>query len=1251
MSEQKTSGKRKLVLKVSKPFDDLSTHIEPKLLDMGGEDIYKLIEKVKEMKMDETINDKEDGKGVLSHIDDYSEDSFKLIESYFEGKHLERLVRHQLESYNHFVNVQIQRTIQMFNPVEIHADTDYIPEHDKYMLEVLISFENFKMYPPQIHENNGATKIMFPQEAKLRNFTYSAAMAVDLRIKYVIRNTESMDNPRIVETFLPKINIGKMPIMLKSSICVLTQNQHIHPIHTGECSMDCGGYFIIKGSEKTVLGQEHAKPNYSYNFKGNATTKWAWFAEIKSVPDYKCISPKQIEMMISSKNNGFGQGMYMNIPRIKQPIELFVIFRALGVISEKEICQYIILDIADEKYSQILEFLHASIIDANKYMTQEDALRHVTSMVSYMPINMDKEQGAKKKREFALEVLSNDLFPHCHTPKQKLFLLGHMANKLIRTSLGWLPVDDRDSYMNKRIELTGTLLNNLFRNYFNKLVKEMQKQIIKEIKTGSWRSTEDYENIVNMTNIYKIMKTITIENGINRALATGDFSIKQSNSSKVGVAQVLNRLTYPASISHSRRINTPLEKSGELIAPRKLHNTTWGFLCPAETPEGQSIGVVKNMSYLSHITIPTNSASLYEYVEPYIQKVEDTQYHLLANKTKVFVNGVWLGVTEMPMELYNNMKDKKYKGIVNIYTSIVFDIKNMEIRICSDGGRLTRPVLKVRNNKALITKEIIDRIEKKELCWNDLLTNCVLEESVIEYIDPEEQNYSMIAMKAKDGYLKDPSAVYTYTHCEIHPSTIFGVLASCIPFPEHNQAPRNTYQTAMGKQAIGVYATNFDKRMDKTAYVLNYPSRPLVETRVMNFLHLNNIPSGCQIHVAIMTHTGYNQEDSVLVNKGSIDRGLFMATIYHTEKDEDKNIIRDEIIRCKPDKTKTKGVKFGNYDKLNSQGFITENSLVENRDIIIGKIIPIKENRNDPTKTIKYEDQSKSFRTTEETYVDMNRTFRNGDGYNCAKVRTRTLRKPVLGDKFSSRHGQKGTMGNIIPECDMPFTKDGLRPDIIINPHAIPSRMTIAQLKETLLGKVLLSLGLFGDGTSFGTLDVHTIAQKLQNVGYESYGNEVMYNGLTGEQFETNIFFGPVFYQRLKHMVNDKQHSRSIGPMVNLTRQPAEGRSRDGGFRVGEMERDVLIAHGMSRFCKERLYDVSDKYSVYVCKKCGMIAPYNDNNKPNMYYKDEMTDFTIHLCNTCGNQTDFAKVDVPYAYKLMAQELQTINIVPRIITE
>lgn len=1316
---------------------------------------------------------------LLGHLGSYLEEPFAIIESYFAGQHLDRLVRHQIESYDNFINNQVQKTIEMFNPVRVVSEHDLIEETGKHTLEVFIRFENFKMYPPQIHENNGATKMMLPQEARLRNFTYASNMTIDIRIEYIVRNTNNEST--VLHKFLPKINIGKMPIMVKSSVCVLTQNRHIHPLYTGECNMDCGGYFVIKGSEKTVLGQERAAENKIYCFDGKNTTKWSYYAEIKSVPDYKCISPKQIEMMIASKNNGFGHGLYITIPRIKQPIELFVLFRALGVPNDKRICEYILLDVDTTVHRELLDFLQASIIDANKYMTQEDSMRHITASVAYMPVGMDKETGAKKKREFAQEVIDNDLFPHCTTPSQKLILLGYMAKKLIQTSKQLIPLDDRDSYVNKRIELTGTLLNNLFRNYFNKLVKEMQKQVVREINGGSWRSTEDFENIINMTNIYKIMKSTTIENGINRALATGDFSVKQSNSTRVGVAQVLNRLTYVSSLSHLRRINTPMEKSGEMVEPRKLHGTTFGFLCltgdtevlmsdkitikylkdiinddrvntvnpntlidepsyihslfsnmpdklfeittvdkrkikatadhpflikttsgniwtklidlikgdymvvrnhkgeyicdimdkvveiepelvydfttrnsnhsfvassfvvhncPAETPEGQSIGIVKNLSYLTHVTIPTSSTSLRQYVVPFMTHVEDVSSpNELYGKVKVFVNGAWLGVTDRAMELYEDMKDKKYRGIINIYTSVVFDYKQAEIRICNDGGRLTRPVLRVRDNRAMVTKDIIDKLVAGDLTWNDLLTSCRLDESVIEYIDPEEQNYMMIAMKSK----REPVDA-VYTHSEIHPSTIFGVLASCIPFPEHNQAPRNTYQTAMAKQAMGVYATNFDKRMDKTAYVLNYPGRPLVETRVMNFLHLNQIPSGCQIHVAIMTHTGYNQEDSVLINKAAIDRGLFLATIYHTEKDEDKNIIRDEIIRCKPDKTKTKGIKFGNYEKLNAQGFIPENSLVENRDVIIAKTIPIKENRNDPTKLIKYEDQSKTFRTTEETYIDANYTGRNGDGYNFAKVRVRILRKPVMGDKVSSRHGQKGTVGNIVPECDMPFTKDGLRPDIIINPHAIPSRMTIAQLKETLLGKVLLELGMFGDATSFGDLDVKTIAHELQRVGYESYGNEIMYNGLTGEQLEMSTFIGPVFYQRLKHMVNDKQHSRAIGPMVNLTRQPAEGRSRDGGFRVGEMERDVMLAHGASRFCRERLYDVSDKYSIHVCKKCGMMASFNDGKKKGL-------DFTIHLCRTCGNKTDFARVEVPYTFKLMAQELQTINVATRIMTE
>jgi len=1176
-----------------------------------------------------------------------SEIPWVLIESYFKHKHLKQLVKHQLESYNYFVNNQIQQTIEMFNPLNICSDHDYIKEHNLHRLEIEITFENFSIYRPQIYENNGSTKIMFPQEARLRNISYSSAMTIDLNIKYTVRNGENYNNVLNYQKKIKNVHIGKLPIMLKSDLCVLNQYKHLDHNETGECYMDPGGYFIINGSEKTCISQERAAENqiYCYNIEKN-NNKWSWKAEMKCIPDWKCISPKQITLYIASRNNGYGTAIYLQIPRVKIPIPLFIVFRALDIISDKEICELIMLNIDNENMKKMLLSLKASIIDANKYITKESAIKFIVNNVIYTPMNMDKETGTKKKYDFAMEVLSNDIFPHCKTEKQKIYMLGYMTNMLLQTSFGWLQESDRDSYMNKRVDLTGPLLNNLLRNYFNKLVKDMKKQIIREINNGSWKSNDDYENIITKTNIYKIIKSTTIEQGIKRALATGDFGIKQINSNKVGVAQVLNRLTYLSSLSHLRRVNTPIDKSGKLVPPRRLHNSTWGFLCPAETPEGQSVGVVKNLAYLAHITINSNSSGLYDYILPIIQSLDtyNGSYKDLDNFAKVFINGSWVGFTSEPEKVYNILKDKKYKGIINIYTSIIFNSKLKEIRVCNDAGRITRPLLKVKHNKILYTNSLIQRIKDDELNWDDLVVGIKLEDSIIEYVDSYEQNNAMIAMKPVDLLNNNNSSganhnnIYHYSHCEIHPSTIFGILESCIPFPDSNQSPRNTYQSAMGKQAIGMYVTNYDNRMDKTAYVLTYPMRPLVETRIMNIIKLNNIPSGQQVIVAIASHTGYNQEDSLLFNKGAIDRGLFLATIYHTEKDEDKKLFGTEEIRCKPDKTKTKNIKFGNYDKLTSQGIMKENTLIEDRDIIIGKVIPIKENKNDFTKSVKFSDGSVSYRTHEESYVDKNYIETNGDGYNFCKVRIRNFRKPVIGDKFSSRHGQKGTIGNIIPEEDMPFTANGLKPDIIINPHAIPSRMTIAQLKETLLGKVLLELGLFGDGTSFGEFDISNIIGKLNDLGYESKGNELMYNALTGEQLTMNIFIGPAFYQRLKHMVNDKQHSRSIGPMVNLTRQPAEGRSRDGGLRFGEMERDCMISHGASRFTKGRIYDASDAFSVFVCNKCGLIASFNNKEH-------------IHYCNTCGNRNDFKYVEIPYACKLMFQELITMNIAPRIMCE
>jgi DNA-directed RNA polymerase II subunit RPB2 len=1161
---------------------------------------------------------KEHLKGLSSKLGDLSWD---IIESYFKNNHLDQLVKHQLESYNHFVTYEIQKTIQMFNPLIISSEL----EDNSNNIEISINFDNFKIYRPQIFENNGSSKIMYPNEARLRNFTYSSLMTIDINIKYKV--TKDSESQTITKT-MQNINIGKLPIMLNSILCSLKHGHNDPSIHN-ECKFDTGGYFIINGSEKTVIGQERAAENQIYTFNTKKNTKWSWISEIRSVPDFKQISPKLISIMISSKDTENGCPLYIQLPKLNHPVPLFTLFKALGVISDKQICKYITLDIKDK---QILSMLKASIVDSTSILTKDEAFNYIMNNVHYTSYN-NNESNQKHKYNYTMEIITTELFPHCKTSKEKLYFLGFMTNKLLKTYIGLLPVSDRDSYVNKRIDTCGILLNNLFRNSFNKMVKDMQKQIRREINNGSWKTNSEFENIINFTNIYKILKASTIENAFKRALATGDFGIAHGKSSKVGVAQVLNRLTYISTLSHLRRINTPIDKSGKLIPPRKLHNSTWGFLCPAETPEGHSVGVVKNLSYLSHITLPVYSESIYTYVEPYclmIDNVSDPSE--LYNKVKLIINGNWIGVCENPIELYDNLRKKKEQGIINIFTSIVFNYALMEISICTAGGRLMRPVYRVENGKLLFTDKIKESITSGEFNWDDLLTSIKNERGIIEYIDPAEQNSLLISMKRKD-------LIYPrYTHCEIHPSTIFGILASCIPFPEHNQSPRNTYQCAMGKQAMGIYATNHHQRMDKTAYVLTYPMRPLVDTRVMNFIQLHKIPSGAPVIVAIMTHTGYNQEDSILFNKGAVDRGLFHATLYKTEKDEDKKLYGDEEIRARPDRSKTKGMKFGNYDKINNDGVIPENTIVQDKDIIIAKIVPIKENRNDYTKVIKYEDYSVTHRTNEDTYIDKNYLNRNGDGYNLCKVKIRVTRKPSIGDKFSSRHGQKGTIGNIIPEEDMPFTQNGMKPDIIINPHAIPSRMTIAQLKETLLGKALLELGLFGDGTSFEEFDIKDIRKQLLNLNYECNGNELLYNGMTGHQLESSIFIGPCFYQRLKHMVADKQHSRSIGPMVNLTRQPAEGRSRDGGLRFGEMERDCMISHGASRFTKERVYDVSDSFKAYVCKDCGSFAAFNEKHN-------------IYNCNMCDNTTNFSEVQIPYACKLLFQELTTMNIAPRIITQ
>jgi len=1104
-------------------------------------------------------------------IEDF--DNITVVKTLLEIGNYSQLIKHHIQSYDDFMDNKIPTIIKQFNPLSIYHD--YNEENNIYNYEIRIEFGNIVYGKPAIHENDGSCQNLYPHLARLRNISYSAPTSISMNVK-VIRDPFD-EASLILEKRLENISIGKIPIMIKSKYCMLSLNNSKKNLDD-ECKYDLGGYFIINGNEKVIVCQEKIAENKVYCFKNSkVASKYSHIAEIKSVCPNGFNTPKNVSIKLMAKESVIGRTIKIAIPHIKVDIPLMIVFKALGIETDKAILQYILYDINDDDNYELVNWLKPSIEDAAFIKTQKEALEFLLKNGIILGQPKDIKLNKERKIELFTGMLERDLLPHVgHNFNEKALFLGYMVNKLGRCFFKKLKFDDRDSYCNKRIETSGYLMAVLFRQYFTKLVKDMRNSIMKELNSGPWKHTNQIEDVINNTNLYKILKSTTIESGLRYGLSTGNWGIKSTNT-KVGIAQVLSRLTFNSTLSHLRRVNTPTEKTGKLVAPRKLHPTQWGNICPAETPEGGSVGLVKNLALSTHITINSLSEPIYDILINHdLQNNFSIDLIELKNKTKIFLNGTWVGFHENSMVLYNHLIHCKRIAVINIYTSISFDIEMNQINIYTDYGRLCRPLYIVDNNKIRMTKEIIAKIKSNDYSWNNLILgslninldyNSEIKEGVIEYVDTEEAWHTMIAMNMK--MLKKNKNV-TYNYCEIHPCLILGVLASLIPFCNHNQSPRNTYQCAMGKQAMGIYATNFKKRMDTMGHILNYPQKPLVNTAIGRILPSNFVPNGKNVIVAICSYSGYNQEDSIIINKSSVDRGLFQSTFYRTYKDEEKKIQssgQDERF-MKPDEQLTKGMKPGSYNKLDENGLVKLNTHLDSNDIIIGKVIPVK----DKIKSNKiYRDSSTFLRNNESGFVDCVYCNRNGDGHKFCKIRVRSSRIPEIGDKFSSRHGQKGTVGMVYRTEDMPYTKEGITPDLIINPHAIPSRMTIAQLIECLLGKCCAIYGGFGDGTPFNGTSVHDIADRLKEVGYEEHGNEILYNGFTGQQMTSKLFIGPTYYQRLKHMVQDKVHSRSTGPMVMLTRQPAEGRTRDGGLRFGEMERDcdrvdtpIAMSNGLS---------------------------------------------------------------------------------------
>ena len=1202
----------------------------------------------------------------------------QLLDSYFKTT-VYPFTAHHIDSFDQFLSEGLPSILQARNPILIVKEPIQNKGLYKYKVEVYIGGldgKGISIGTPTISlQKAEEVRLLFPNEARLRNLTYGSIILADVFVRITIQTAneagELQGVPHEIQFVKDeasgidnRIPLFRMPIMLHSRYCVLHDKPADLLREAGECEYDYGGYFVIDGAEKVLITRQEQAFNTLYI--SNQTNP-----QIKQYSSISCLSPttrqvKRISFMMSRASDA----IQISIPFVRKPIPIFILFRALGVQSDKDIVRLIFPD-EDSAETKLLEpYLIPSILEALPFVDTYSAVHYIKVLT----------KGFSEAH--VLDIIHNQLFIHVQDiPLARATYLAELVRSMLRVSNGIDEPTNRDDVRNQRCLTSGFLIQMLFQGLYTNWTKKVALAIDKEYayKPQIYQD-EKFLDIFAPGNRSHLFMPNLITEGLMRGFK-GKWSSGPNSEEKAGVLQSLSRLSYHDFLTHCRRVVLDFDTTMKLPGPRRLNPSQYGYFCTSETPTGGSIGITKNLSIMAHISTGTSPLSMIEWLLKRGGVINCDSVNDDVRKAAVpfFLNGGIVGYTLRPALLRDVLKLFKWTGCLPAFCSIGFSIRDRRVFLYMDEGRPVRPLIHlgpggtlpldtlrkltkwrdlvmgsffVTAAREISTPGFLDPLKDKEsVKLEDYVTLLQDKTGVIEYVDPYEQNEIYVA--------NFPEYIITETsHLEIHPSTILGLMTSMIPFPNHNQSPRNQLSCSQSKQGLSVYSTNYQNRFDNQVHVLCYGEAPLCRTLYYDYVADGNIGYGHNLILAIGSFTGYNQDDGIVMNADALARGMFRSISFRSyeafEEDDEKAETQTRIANPArvPGWTSLKpGI---DYTKLDERGLIKEGEYVDQNTVIVARYLRSKSGQ---MRDMSVTPQVWTHGRVEKVVVTVSNT-----GLRLVKVRVTQDRIPELGDKFSNRHGQKGTLGMAIKGCDMPRTVDGVVPDMIMNPHAIPSRMTIAQLLETIFGKAATACGAIANGTSFmndgdPSEAIGTILE--QEFGMERYGNEVLYDGTTGVQIQSTVFIGQCYTMRLKHMTEDKLNARAQGRKEQRTHQPTGGRGNEGGLRIGEMECWAMGGHGISKFFQESFMKRADGTEFTICNGCGTIPIVNKKegiyicpmcDGPVKYSGDTVSNLEALPPNKRSLAT-YSTVEMPYVVKLLEQELSTyMNIGMRYLT-